>query len=137
MPVATAEELALAAETSSAAFKAWRNTPVSVRQRVFFRLQELIRKNEMRIVDAIVAENGKTITDAKGDLFRGLEVVEFACGIASQMMGETVESVSRNVDTYSFKQPIGVTAGVCAFNFPAMIPLWVRQREDADGRGNR
>jgi len=112
--------MAAAAESAATAFKTWRHTPVSVRQRVFFRLQELIHKNEMRIVDAIVRENGKTVTDAKGDVFRGLEVVEYASSVSSQLMGETLEGVSKNVDSYSFRQPIGVAAGVCPFNFPAV-----------------
>lgn len=107
-----------AAASAAEAFQTWRHTPVSVRQRVFLRLQDLIQKNEDRLVDAIVRENGKTVTDAKGDVFRGLEVVEYACGVSSHMMGETLEGVSRNVDTYSYKQPLGVCAGVCPFNFP-------------------
>lgn len=122
VPEATQEEMAAAAESAATAFKTWRHTPVSVRQRVFFRLQELIHKNEMRIVDAIVRENGKTVTDAKGDVFRGLEVVEYASSVSSQLMGETLEGVSKNVDSYSFRQPIGVAAGVCPFNFPAARP---------------
>jgi malonate-semialdehyde dehydrogenase (acetylating)/methylmalonate-semialdehyde dehydrogenase len=113
--------MALAASSAADAFKTWRHTPVSVRQRVFFRLQQLITQHEGRIVDAIVKENGKTITDAKGDVFRGLEVVEYSTSVASQLMGETLEGVSRNVDTYSFKQPLGVAAGVCPFNFPASV----------------
>ena len=125
VPQATQAEMALAASSAAEAFKAWRQTPVSVRQRVFLRMQALIHQHEARIVDAIVRENGKTIVDAKGDVFRGLEVVEYAASVSSQLMGETLEGVSRNVDTYSYKQPLGVAAGVCPFNFPAMIPLWV------------
>jgi malonate-semialdehyde dehydrogenase (acetylating)/methylmalonate-semialdehyde dehydrogenase len=121
VPQATAEEMRLAASSAAEAFKTWRLTPVSVRQRVFFRLQELIHRHENRIVDAIVRENGKTITDAKGDVFRGLEVVEYATSVASQMMGETLEGVSKNVDTYSYRQPLGVAAGVAPFNFPASV----------------
>jgi malonate-semialdehyde dehydrogenase (acetylating)/methylmalonate-semialdehyde dehydrogenase len=121
VPQATAEEMRLAASSAAEAFKSWRLTPVSVRQRVFFRLQELIHRHENRIVDAIVRENGKTITDAKGDVFRGLEVVEYATSVASQMMGETLEGVSKNVDTYSYRQPLGVAAGVAPFNFPASV----------------
>lgn len=68
---------------------------------------------------------GKTLADARGDVFRGLEVVEHTCGMANLIMGETVESVSRNVDTYSYRQPLGVCAGITPFNFPAMIPLWM------------
>jgi len=133
VPQATQEEMRLAAETSAEAFKTWRHTPVSVRQRVFFRLQELIQRNEQRIVDSIVRENGKTVTDAKGDVFRGLEVVEYAASVSSQLMGETLEGVSKNVDTYSYRQPLGVTAGVAPFNFPAMIPLWMFPMANATG----
>ena len=68
---------------------------------------------------------GKTIADAKGDIFRGVEVVEFACGIAPMMMGETVENVSAGMDTYSYRVPLGVCGGIAPFNFPAMIPLWM------------
>jgi hypothetical protein len=94
-----------------------------------FRLQDLIHKNEMRIVDAIVRENGKTVTDAKGDVFRGLEVVEYASSVSSQLMGETLEGVSKNVDSYSFRQPIGVAAGVCPFNFPAVSAAMSRHAQ--------
>ncbi len=79
-------------------------------------------------MESIVQENGKTVADARGDVFRGQEVVEFACGAASHMMGETLEGLARGVDTYSYRQPLGVTAGIAPFNFPAMIPLWVRAR---------
>jgi malonate-semialdehyde dehydrogenase (acetylating)/methylmalonate-semialdehyde dehydrogenase len=74
---------------------------------------------------SITTEQGKTLADARGDVFRGLEVVETACNMASTTMGETVENLSRGLDTYSYRQPLGVTAGICPFNFPAMIPLWM------------
>lgn len=125
VPQATQSEMELAAQSAHEAFQSWRHTPVSVRQRVFLRMQDLIHKNEDRLVESIVRENGKTVTDAKGDVFRGLEVVEYASSVGSQMMGETLEGVSRNVDTFSYKQPLGVCAGVAPFNFPAMIPLWM------------
>ena len=70
-------------------------------------------------------EQCKTLTDARGDVFRGLEVVEVVCNVSSAMMGETVENLARGLDTYSYRQPLGVTAGICPFNFPAMIPLWM------------
>ena len=73
----------------------------------------------------ITKEQGKTLGDAKGDVFRGLEVVEFACGAGSRLMGETLESVGNGIDTYSYRQPLGVCAGIAPFNFPAMIPLWM------------
>jgi len=98
---------------------------VTQRQRILFDLRQLISQHTDEIVDSIVRENGKTIVDAKGDVFRGLEVVEHAASIASSMMGETLESLSKGIDTYSFRQPLGVCAGICPFNFPAMIPLWM------------
>jgi malonate-semialdehyde dehydrogenase (acetylating)/methylmalonate-semialdehyde dehydrogenase len=90
-----------------------------------FSLQALVTKHTEELVHAITTEQGKTLADARGDVFRGLEVVEHACGTASHIMGETVENVSRHVDTYSFRQPLGVVAGITPFNFPAMIPLWM------------
>ena len=125
VPLATASELEAAVAAASAAYPAWRHTPVTQRQRVLFNLQQLIRQHEAELVESIVQENGKTVGDAKGDIFRGLEVVEYAAGIASQMQGETIEQLGRGVDTYSYRQPLGVCAGVCPFNFPAMIPLWM------------
>lgn len=76
----------------------------------------------------ITTENGKTLADSRGDLFRGLELVEHATTAAGHIMGETLEGVAKNVDTYTFREPLGVCAGVCPFNFPAMIPLWVRHQ---------
>merc|ERR1711871_1478238 len=81
--------------------------------------------NTEDLARAITTEQGKTLADARGDVFRGLEVVEYACGAASHMMGETVENVSKNMDTYSYQVPLGVCAGIMPFNFPAMIPLWM------------
>mmetsp|Transcript_24351 Transcript_24351/g.36537 ORF Transcript_24351/g.36537 Transcript_24351/m.36537 type:complete len:513 (+) Transcript_24351:54-1592(+) len=125
VPEATQEEMREAVEAAQAAFKKWSTTSVSVRQRVMFKLQDLIRKHEDELAESITIENGKTIPDAKGDVFRGLEVVESSCFIAPSMMGETVEGLAQSVDTYSFRQPLGVCAGICPFNFPAMIPLWM------------
>ncbi len=90
-----------------------------------FRYQHAIRENMDQIAALITKEQGKTLADAKGDVFRGLEVVEFACGAASKLMGETLESVGNGIDTYSYRQPLGVCAGIAPFNFPAMIPLWM------------
>jgi malonate-semialdehyde dehydrogenase (acetylating)/methylmalonate-semialdehyde dehydrogenase len=124
-PIALASELRAAAEAAAAAFKTWRYVPVSVRQRVMLKYQQLIRENEDEIVAAIVSENGKTVADAKGDVFRGLEIVETAANVAPLMMGEMLDTVARDIDTYSTRQPLGVVAGICPFNFPAMIPLWM------------
>lgn len=88
-------------------------------------LQNLIREHTDEIAKLITTEQGKTLPDAKGDVFRGLEIVESACGMGSLMMGESLENLSRGLDTYTYRQPLGVTAGICPFNFPAMIPLWM------------
>ena len=122
-----------AVDSSAAAFKKWRNVSVSERQRVMFRFQALIRENMDELAGLITKEQGKTLADARGDVFRGLEVVEFACGVASHMMGETVEQVGVGIDTYSYRQPLGVTAGIAPFNFPAMIPLWMFPLATATG----
>lgn len=85
--------------------------------------QAKVRDNVDKIAELITEEHGKTTADAKGDVIRGLEVIEQACGISHVMQGETVENVSRSIDTYSYRVPLGVCAGVCPFNFPAMIPV--------------
>lgn len=124
-PLCTQEELNAAAESSQKAFQEWKEASVSTRVRTMFKLQGLIVKNMDKVARLITTEQGKTLPDARGDVFRGLEVVEHACSAATLMMGETAENVSRNVDLYSYLQPLGVTAGVAPFNFPAMIPLWM------------
>lgn len=116
------EEALLAA---SSAFPAWRATSIINRQRVMFRLQNLISANHEDIARIITKEMGKTISDARGDVTRGLQVVEHACAIPTLMMGEYVEDVSSDIDTYSIRQPLGVCVGIAPFNFPAMIPLWM------------
>ena len=125
VPLCPPDELEAAVRAASDAFPAWRNTPVTQRQRILFSFHSLLRQHEDELVDSIVRENGKTVNDARGDLFRGLEVVEYATGVASQLQGETIEQLGRGVDTYSYRQPLGVCAGICPFNFPAMIPLWM------------
>ena len=125
VPFSTSDEINRAIASAAEAFKIWKNTPISTRARLFFRFQELIRKNLGRLADSVTAELGKTRLDAEGDVFRGLEVVEHACGIASLQMGGYVENVASRVDTYSILQPLGVCAGITPFNFPGMIPLWM------------
>jgi len=125
VPEATAAEMEEAVQSSKAAFQTWKETSVSARCRVMFRLRDLVEKHTEELAEAITREQGKTIIDARGDVFRGLEVVEHSCSMATLTMGETAENVSRNMDTYSYRQPIGVTAGITPFNFPAMIPLWM------------
>ena len=125
VPFATDNELVQAFDTAKAAFKTWKEVPVSERARCFLRYQDLLKKNQDEIAKILSKENGKTFADAQGDVWRGIEVVEHACNIASLIMGETVENVARSIDTYSFQQPLGVCAGITPFNFPAMIPLWM------------
>jgi malonate-semialdehyde dehydrogenase (acetylating)/methylmalonate-semialdehyde dehydrogenase len=125
VPQSTPEELKRAEEGAKAAFKTWKEVPVQQRQRVFFNLQALIRENTEELAKSITREQGKTLADARGDVFRGLEVVESTCWMGSLTMGETQENLSRGLDTYTYRQPLGVTAGICPFNFPAMIPLWM------------
>lgn len=125
VPICPQEELQAATDAAAAAFPAWRNTPPSVRARVMFKLQHLIREHTPELARSIVEEQGKTLKDAEGDVFRGLEVVEHVCGIGTLLMGENMSGVARNIDTYSVRQPLGVVAGIAPFNFPAMIPLWM------------
>lgn len=87
--------------------------------------QHILRRKSDKIAEAILIENGKAFPDCKGDVFRGLEMVEHACGISHVQMGETFENIAKSIDCYSYRVPLGVVAGVCPFNFPAMIPLWM------------
>ena len=112
-------------EAAAAAFPAWRDTPVQTRVRVYLKYQQLIREHMDEVAALITAEQGKTLADARGDVFRGLEVVEHTCSAATLTMGETQENLAQYVDTYSYRQPLGVCAGITPFNFPAMIPLWM------------
>lgn len=125
VPQSTAAELEAATAAAQEAFISWSQTPVVMRQRIMFKYQDLLRTHLDTIARGISTEQGKTFEDARGDVIRGIEVVESSCSLVSSMMGETVENVARNIDTYSYKQPLGVCAGVCPFNFPAMIPLWM------------
>lgn len=124
-PKATAEEIEAAIASAKAAFLTWREVPVSERARVMLRYQHLLKEHHDELAEILAGETGKTLADAKGDVWRGIEVVEQACNIASLMMGETVENVARDIDTASWIQPLGVCVGVTPFNFPAMIPLWM------------
>src|SRR5690554_1986854 len=125
VPFATADEIAAAVASSSEAFKTWRKTPIGARARIFLKYQQLIRENQTEIAKILTSEQGKTLPDAEGDVFRGLEVVEHAANIGNLQMGELANNVAGGVDTYTLLQPIGVCAGITPFNFPAMIPLWM------------
>lgn len=125
VPCATPEEMTAAIESAKAAFKTWRDTPVPTRARVMLKYQELLKKHHDELAELLAKETGKTFEDAKGDVWRGIEVVEHAANIPSLLMGETVENVATAIDTYSLTQPLGVCVGITPFNFPAMIPLWM------------
>lgn len=125
VPLSTAAEINRAVAQAAQAQAAWRNTPVPVRLRLMLDYQRLLKENLLPLAKVVAQDNGKTLEDAKGDVFRGIEVVEFACSLPTLLMGEGVENVAAGVDTYSIRQPLGVCAGICPFNFPAMIPLWM------------
>ncbi|QDF66573.1 CoA-acylating methylmalonate-semialdehyde dehydrogenase [Shewanella sp. SNU WT4] len=122
---ASDEQVLAAIASAKLAFSTWRDTPVSERARVMLRYQHLLKEHHDELASILAQETGKTFEDAKGDVWRGIEVAEHACNIASLSMGETVENVARQIDTYSYTQPLGVCAGITPFNFPAMIPLWM------------
>ncbi len=124
-PAATADEMEQAIAAAKTAFESWKEVPVSERARLMLRYQALLKEHQEEIAEILSQETGKTFEDAKGDVWRGIEVAEQAANIASLMMGETVENVARSIDTHSWTQPLGVCAGITPFNFPAMIPLWM------------
>ncbi|MXN64783.1 CoA-acylating methylmalonate-semialdehyde dehydrogenase [Stappia sp. GBMRC 2046] len=123
--LSSASEVEEAIATAKAAFPAWRDTPPLKRARMMFRFKELLSENADKIARAISAEHGKTHDDALGEVARGIEVVEFACGIPHLLKGEFARNVGPAIDSYSDRQPLGVVAGITPFNFPAMVPLWM------------
>ena len=123
--LASKNDINLAVEKANAAFLDWSRKPPAQRARVIFKFKELIEKNSDEITKLIVLEHGKVYEDAKGSLTRGLEVVEFACGIPHLLKGEFTENVGTDVDSWSIRQPLGVCAGITPFNFPAMVPMWM------------
>lgn len=125
VPFATADEVDAAVRSAHQAFKSWRKTPIGARARIFLKYQQLIREHMGELAAILTAEQGKTLADAEGDVFRGLEVVEHAAAIGNLQLGELANNVAGGVDTYTLLQPLGVCAGITPFNFPAMIPLWM------------
>lgn len=122
---ASTDEVDRAVSAAKEAFLEWRSTPLSRRAEVMFRLRELIAQNRTGIAEILTRENGKTTADALGEVARGLENVEFACGIPNLLKGGYTEQASNGVDVYQIRQPLGVVAGITPFNFPAMVPLWM------------
>ena len=123
--LATTKDVNDAVDNAKKAFENWSNKPPLQRARVMFKFKELIEKNSDELTKIIVSEHGKVYEDAKGSLTRGLEVVEYACGIPQMLKGEFTENVGSNVDSWSIRQPLGVCAGITPFNFPAMVPMWM------------
>ncbi|HEY1077424.1 MAG TPA: CoA-acylating methylmalonate-semialdehyde dehydrogenase [Fontimonas sp.] len=125
VPYASAEELNACVASAKAAFPAWSATPALRRARVLFRFRQLLEAATDELAVLISSEHGKTVSDARGEIVRGIEVVEFACGIPDLLKGEHNENVGTGVDAYSLRQSLGVVAGITPFNFPAMVPLWM------------
>ncbi|ATY59748.1 methylmalonate-semialdehyde dehydrogenase [Cordyceps militaris] len=123
VPQMTDEEMRAAVASAEKAFAEWRNTSVLYRQQIMFKFVALIRENWDRLAASITLEQGKTFADAKGDVLRGLQVAEAACGAPELLKGEVLE-VAKDMETRTYREPLGVVAAICPFNFPAMIPLW-------------
>jgi malonate-semialdehyde dehydrogenase (acetylating)/methylmalonate-semialdehyde dehydrogenase len=130
---ATAEEVGAGVAAAAEAFPAWRATSLSKRAEVMFQVRELLEDRKARIASVITAQHGKVLSDATGEVQRGLENVEFACGIPNLLKGGYSEQASTGVDVYSIRQPLGVVAGIAPFNFPAMVPLWMLSNAIACG----
>ncbi|MFN8658346.1 MAG: CoA-acylating methylmalonate-semialdehyde dehydrogenase [Candidatus Obscuribacterales bacterium] len=125
VPVCTREDVDKAVQSAQKAFLEWREVPPVERARVMFKFKALLDANYDRIAQSVCREHGKTMAEAKASVFRGIEVVEFALGIPSLLMGECIENIATNVDCETMRHPIGVCAGITPFNFPAMVPLWM------------
>ena len=125
LPMADAATVDAAVAAARGAFPAWAATPPVRRAKVMFKFRELLEANADALADQLTAEHGKTHSDALGEVARGLEVVEFACGIPHLLKGEFTENVGTAIDACSVRQPLGVVAGITPFNFPAMVPLWM------------
>ncbi|MGY3979245.1 CoA-acylating methylmalonate-semialdehyde dehydrogenase [Aeromonas mytilicola] len=135
VPRATPAEVELAVRRAHDAYLLWREVPAPERARVMFNYQHLLKAHHDELATLLAQETGKNLADARGDVWRGIEVVEQACGVASQSLGETMGNVARRVDGHSWVQPLGVCVGITPFNFPAMIPLWMFPLAVACGNG--
>ncbi len=122
---ASVEEVDAAVQAAKAAFPAWRATSLARKAELFFRIRELIHERRDALAEILVREHGKVFSDALGEVTRGLEVVEFCCGLPSLLKSEYSEQASTGIDVYSIRQPLGVVAGITPFNFPAMVPMWM------------
>jgi malonate-semialdehyde dehydrogenase (acetylating)/methylmalonate-semialdehyde dehydrogenase len=133
VPLSGAQQVDDAVRAAAAAWEAWADTPVMERARLMFRLQALLERDFEQLAELVVRENGKSLDEARGEVRRGIDVVEFAAGMPTLMMGGALEQVSRGVDTELFRHPLGVVAAITPFNFPAMVPLWTAPIAVASG----
>ena len=122
---ATREEVDSAVQAAKEAFESWRAMSLSKRTAIFFQIRELVHERHEEIARILTAEHGKVLSDAMGEVARGLEVIEYCCGIPELLKGEFSEQASTGIDVYSIRQPVGVVAGITPFNFPAMVPMWM------------
>ena len=123
--LANSAEVAAAVAAAQAAFPSWADTPPIRRARVMFKFLELLNRHRDELARAITAEHGKVFTDAQGEVTRGIDVVEFACGIPQLLKGQYTDQVSTGIDNWTMRQPLGVVAGITPFNFPVMVPMWM------------
>jgi len=123
--LASAADVDAAVRAAAAAFPAWANTPPLRRARILFKFLELLNQHHDELAHLITAEHGKVFTDAQGEVTRGIEVVEFACGIPQLLKGDYTDQVSTGIDNWTMRQPLGVVAGITPFNFPVMVPMWM------------
>lgn len=128
-----ADDLEAAISAAQKAFPGWAETPPLTRARILFKARDLIEAHQDELAAIITAEHGKVLSDAKGEVIRGLEVVEFATGIPELLKGEYTEQVSRGIDAWTMRQPLGLAAGITPFNFPVMVPLWMAPMAIATG----
>src|SRR5262249_40086604 len=125
VPFCTADEIDKVVCCASEALPTWGETPAVERARVLFRFRELLQQNFEELSRLVTREHGKTISEARAEMQRGLEMVEFACGIPHLLMGQSLENLASNVDCETSRHPLGVCAGITPFNFPSMVPLWM------------
>jgi malonate-semialdehyde dehydrogenase (acetylating)/methylmalonate-semialdehyde dehydrogenase len=123
--LASVEEIDAAVQNAAEAWQSWRTMSLAKRAELFFRIRELFHAHREDLAKLLTAEHGKVLSDAMGEVARGLEVIEFACGIPTLIKGEFSEQASTGIDVYSIRQPLGVVAGITPFNFPAMVPMWM------------
>ncbi len=125
VPMCGQEEVDAVVASAKAAFPDWRDTPPNERAQVLFRAKIMLEEAFEELCLGIATEHGKTLSEARGDLRRGIEVVEYACGVPTLLMGESLENIARGIDCHTDRHPLGVVAGICPFNFPALVPMWM------------